>query len=70
MSYLGGITNHGFKDGDGTLFIRIPGEGSELLIDRHAEFDTLKKLADLGLYPAVIEAYTQGELAGYKIEYF
>lgn len=70
LSYLGGITNHGLKDEERKLFIRIPGENSELLIDRQAEFDTLEKLSEHGLYPAVIEAHTQGELAGYKIEYF
>ncbi len=70
LSYLGGITNHGLKDNDRNLFIRIPGENSELLIDRGAELDTLTKLAHHGLYPQVIEAYSKGELAGYKIEYF
>ena len=70
LSYLGGITNHGLKDNDRNLFIRIPGENSALLVDRDAELDTLTKLVHHGLYPPVIEAYSKGELAGYKIEHF
>ena len=70
LSYLGGITNHGLKDDERNLFVRIPGEKSELLVDRDAELDTLTKLAIRGLYPPVIEAYSKGELAGYKIEHF
>lgn len=70
LSYLGGITNHGLKDSERNLFVLIPGENSELLVDRDAELDTLTKLATHGLYPPVIEAYSKGELAGYKIEHF
>ena len=70
LSYLGGITNHGLKDVERNLFIRLPGGNSDLLIDRTAELDTLSKLANFGLYPAIIEAYSEGELVGYKIEPF
>lgn len=70
LSYLGGITNHGLKDVERNLFIRLPGENSDLFIDRTAELDTLLKLAKFGLYPAIIEAYSEDELAGYKIEPF
>lgn len=70
LAYLGGITNHGLKDIHRNLFIRIPGAYSHHLIDREAELDTLQQLADFGLYSPVIEAYSEGELKGYKIESF
>lgn len=70
LSYLGGITNHGLKDDERNVFIRIPGENSDLLIDRDAELDTLRKLASNGLYPFINEAYSQGELKACKIEPF
>lgn len=70
LSYLGGITNHGLKDDERNVFIRIPGENSDFLIDRDAELDTLRKLASNGLYPSINEAYSEGELKGCKIEPF
>lgn len=70
FTYLGGITNHGLKDESRSLFIRIPGADSHHLVDRAAELDTLQKLANIGFYPPVIEAYSEGELKGYKVESF
>lgn len=70
LSYLGGITNYGLQDRERNLFIRIPGNHSDLLVDRIAELDTLQKLASHNLYPPLVEAYSEGELAGYKIEHF
>ena len=70
LTYLGGITNHGLKDESRSLFIRIPGAHSHHLVDRAAELDTLQKLANIGFYPPVIEAYSEGELMGYKVESF
>lgn len=70
LAYLGGITNHGLKDANRNLFIRIPGADSHHLVDREAELDTLRQLAEVGFYPPVIEAYSEGELKGYKVESF
>lgn len=70
LTYLGGITNHGLKDESRDLFIRIPGADSHHLVDREAELDTLRQLAEVGMYPPIIEAYSKGELKGYKIEFF
>ncbi len=70
LTYLGGITNHGLKDESRGLFIRIPGADSDHLVDREAELDTLRQLAEVGMYPLIIEAYSEGELKGYKIEFF
>ncbi len=70
LSYLGGITNHGLKEHQQNLFIRIPGINSTHFVDRVEELKTLHQLADKGLYPRVIEAYTEGDLAGYKVEPF
>ena len=70
LAYLGGITNHGLKDANRNLFIRIPGADSHHLVDREAELDTLRQLAEAGFYPPIIEAYSDGELKGYKVESF
>ena len=70
LSYIGGITNHGFRDAVRNVFIRVPGNHSHLLVDRKQEFDTLQLLADLHLYPPFIEAYFSGDLAGYKVDPF
>lgn len=68
LDYMGGITNHALKDTNRSLFIRIPGADSHQLVDREAELDTLRQLTEIGLYPPIIEAYSEGELKGYKIE--
>lgn len=70
LAYLGGITNHGLKDVNRNLFIRIPGADSHHLVDREAELDTLRQLTEIGFYPPIIEAYSEGELKGYKVESF
>ncbi len=71
LEYVGGITNHGFRDRQRNLFIRVPGLNSHLLVDRAEELHTLQQLKEQNFYtPTIIEAYCTGDLKGYKVERF
>lgn len=70
LSYIGGITNHGFKDEERSFFIRVPGLQSHILVDRKSELLTIQQIQRIGLYYPLIEEYGEGELAGYKVELF
>jgi len=55
----GGISNSNFRvrvaDQPGDYFVKIPGAGTELFIDRRAAFDASRKAAAAGLGPRVYE---------------
>ncbi len=70
LTYLGGITNHGLKAEGENVFVRIPGTNSSHFVDRVEELQILHQISELGLYPKLLEAYSEGELSGYKVEPF
>ncbi|RLL63633.1 choline kinase family protein [Paenirhodobacter hankyongi] len=55
----GGISNENWRvtatDGGGDWFVKVPGNGTEMFIDRVAAFDAARKAAAAGLGPRVYE---------------
>lgn len=66
-SVLGGISNENWRvrraDGSGDWFVKIPGQGTEMFIDRRAALEASQKAAAAGIGPA-----TYTDLAEYGIE--
>lgn len=55
----GGISNENWRvqatDGSGDWFVKVPGQGTEMFIDRVAAFDASRKAAAAGLGPRVYD---------------
>ena len=55
----GGISNENWRvraaDGAGDWFVKVPGNGTEMFIDRVAAFDASRKAAEAGLGPRVYD---------------
>lgn len=55
----GGISNENWRvreiDGDGDWFVKVPGNGTEMFIDRAAALDASQKAAAVGLGPRVYD---------------
>lgn len=55
----GGISNENWRvkavDGSGDWFVKVPGNGTEMFIDRVAAFDASTKAAEIGLGPQIYD---------------